>query len=68
MVSISILLLLCLITESAGILDHDIDISSKLKWMSMQNGGSTFLKHWATWLILKGSAEVRIKAMNTNLS
>ena len=31
MVSISILLLLCLITESAGILDHDIDISSKLK-------------------------------------
>ena len=30
MVSITISLL-CLITESAGILDHDIDISSKLK-------------------------------------
>lgn len=44
MVSITILLLLCLITESAGILHDDIDISSKLNRKSMQNGGSTFSK------------------------
>lgn len=44
MVSFTILLWLCLITELVGILDGDIDISSKLKLMSTQNGGSTFSK------------------------
>ena len=44
MVNFTILLLLCLITESAGIPYGDIHISSKLKLQSRQNHGSTFSK------------------------
>lgn len=44
MVNFTILLLLCLITESAGIPYGDIHVSSKLKLQSRQNHGSTFSK------------------------
>ena len=46
MVSFTILLLLYLLNESAGILDDDADINSKLKLKvkSMQNGDSAFSK------------------------
>ena len=44
MVNFTILLLLCLITESAGMLDGGIDINSNLKLKSIQSGGSTFSK------------------------
>ena len=44
MVNFTILLLLCVITESAGMLDGDTDINSKLKSKSIQSGGSTFSK------------------------
>ena len=40
MVNFTILMLLCLITESAGIQDDDININSRLKLKPKQNGGS----------------------------
>lgn len=44
MVNFTILLLLCLSTESAGITYGDINAISKLKLQSRQNDGSTFSK------------------------
>lgn len=60
MVNFTILLLLYLITESAGILDGDIDIISKLKSKSMQDSGSNFSKK------LESLKEKRLKSRILN--